>query len=224
MRNPLHSNQRPPRCSPLAALRASVAGAFVLALSLLAVGGDEAMFGGSGSGGDSIGSLPLTAPGGGQSDGSIGEAGAPGLIGPARPSIALTGREADLLAVLLNATPISADANYDVFELADGRLRLEFYGQLSLLLDRERLMTLPVIAQLRIGSTFQGGAATLSVAGEARGVQALPLGYLPLPLQQLSGAGVLPLGLEWRAQSLGGLVREIDVHQTGSVIHVVQHD
>ncbi len=194
-----------------------------IARSVLAARGEELQFGGTG--GDSIGSLPLQAPGAGsQSVGEHGQAGVPTTVGPQRPSIVLTGREADLLAVLLDATPNSADANYAVQQLADGRLRLEFQGQLTLMLDRERLMNTPVTAQIRVGSSFVGGVATLSVGGEVRGVQALPLGYLPLPLQQLSSSGVLPLGMKWRANSLGGQTRTLDLHQAGSVIHVVQHD
>lgn len=189
---------------------------------LFAFGGGETMFGGSG--GDSIGSLPLTAPGGTQSHGPLDPTSGPSIIGPVRPSVVLTGREEDLLAVLLDATPQSPDANYDVVALADGRLRLEFYGQLTLLLDQGRLMTSPIVAQIRVGSTFQGGMATLAVAGEVRGVQALPLGYLPLPMQQLSSSGVLQLGLRWSAQSQGGLQRILDIHQSGSVIQLQQRD
>ncbi len=233
MRHPIEVAQRSDaaRASRTAALRTVLSVGLLLtallvatvARSVFAGGTDALRFGGSG--GDSIGSLPLTAPGGGSNPaGEHGEAGAPSTVGPQRPSLVLTGREADLLAVLLDATPASPDANYDVFALADGRLRIEFYGQLSLLLDRERLMTTPVTAQIRIGSSFLGGVATLSVSGEVRSVQALPLGYLPLPLQQLSSSGVLPLGMKWRAQSLTGLTRTLDVHQAGSVIHLVQHD
>lgn len=233
MRHPFEVAQRSaapraPRVAPAwialsFALLLSALLSVTVARTLFAGGTDELMLGGSG--GDSIGSLPLNAPAGSSTSvGELGGAGAATAIGPQRPSMVLIGREADLLAVLLDATPASIDANYDVHALADGRLRLEFYGQLSLLLDRERLMNTPVTAQIRIGSTFLGGVATLSVGGEARSVQALPLGYLPLPLQQLSSSGVLPLGLSWRAQSLGGLTRTLDVHQAGSVIHVVQHD
>lgn len=189
---------------------------------LFAFAGNEAVFGGSG--GDSIGSLPLSAPGGSHSHGPLDPSSGPAIVGPVRPSVVLTGREEDLIAVLLDATPHSADANFDVFALPDGRLRLEFYGQLTLMLDQARLMATPVTAQIRVGSTFQGGIATLAVAGEVRGAQALPLGYLPLPLQQLSSSGVLPLGLIWNAQSQGGLHRVLDIQQSGSVIHLRQLD
>jgi hypothetical protein len=204
-----------------AALLAALVGlaALTTGRTLLASDPNNASFGGTG--GDSIGSLPLTAPGGGNN--SI-ESPDPGIIGPARPSIALTGTEDHLLAVLLDAVPASVDAGYAVFALPDGRYRLEFYGQLDLVLDRSRLVSTPVTAQIRVGSTFQGGVASLSVAGEVRAVQALPLGQLPFPIQQLSNSGVLNQGLVWRAVSLGGSQRKLDVRQTGAVIRIEQRD
>lgn len=225
MKNPSDLPQRAKllRIAPALAVVALLIAALGLGgASLFAFAGDETVFGGSG--GDSIGSLPLSAPAGSQSRDVSGPASGQAVIGPLRPSLVLTGREDDLLAVLLDATPNSADATYDVFALPDGRLRLEFYGQLTLLLDQARLMTTPVTAQIRVGATFQGGVATLAVAGDVRGVQALPLGYIPLPLHQLSSSGVLPLGLKWTAHSQGGLRRVLDVLQTGSVIRVQQLD
>lgn len=217
------SARSPARFAPAswgAALLATLVGlAAFTGRALLANDPNNASFGGTG--GDSIGSLPLTAPGGGNSATQSQE---PGIIGPARPSFALTGTENHLLAVLLDAVPVSPDAGYAVFALGDGRYRLEFYGQLNLLLDQTRLVSTPVTAQIRVGSTFQGGLASLSVAGEVRAVQALPLGNLPFPIQQLSNSGALTQGLLWRAVSLGGSKRSLDVRQTGAVIRIEQRD
>jgi hypothetical protein len=212
------SRRSPFRALGAAALATLLGIAALAGRNLLANDPNAAMFGGTG--GDSIGSLPLMASGGGNVSGPQ----EPGIIGPVRPAITLTGTQAHLLAVLLDASPASDDAGYAVVSLPDGRFRLEFYGQLNLVLDQARLMSTPVTAQIRVGSTFQGGVASLSVAGEIRTVQALPLGYLPFPVQQLSSSGVLSQGLVWRAVSLAGLQRTLDVRQTGAVIRIEQRD
>jgi hypothetical protein len=219
--SPRARGMHPPRPSILGALAA-----FALVLVAGLVGravwasgqAGEAMAGGTG--GDSIGSLPLTAPGGVTAEGGL----SPSIVGLLRPSFALVGSEADLISVLLDATAHGPEAGYCAFALPDGRVRLEFYGRLTLLLAQERLMTKPVTAHVRVGSSFLGGVATLSVGGEPRGAQVLPIGFLPLPLQQLSSSGVLPLGMEWSATAPGGLRRVLDVRQVGALIRVDQRD
>jgi len=186
-------------------------------------GEDETLFGGSG--GDSIGSLPLVAPGGPAQPESASSNGAVQTVGPLRPAVTLVGSPVDVLAVVISVTAAGPDACYSVINIADGRIRVEFYGRLDLVLDRNRLSTLPVNCQIRIGSTFQGGTAQISVAGEPRSIQALPLGLIPLPLQQLSNSGVLSLGMQWRARSPdGALQRLMNVTQLGAAIRVEQRD
>lgn len=186
-------------------------------------GEDETLFGGSG--GDSIGSLPMVAPGGPSQPESASATGPFQTVGPLRPAATLAGSPADVLAVVLSVTAVGPDACYSVTNLADDRVRVEFYGRLDLVLDRNRLCTLPVNCQIRIGSTFQGGTAQISVAGEPRSIQALPLGLIPLPLQQLSNSGVLSLGMQWRARSPdGSLQRLMNMSQVGAAIRIEQRD
>ncbi|MBL8804128.1 MAG: hypothetical protein JNN27_19140 [Planctomycetes bacterium] len=186
-------------------------------------GEEDILFGGSG--GDSIGSLPMVAPGGPAQPESASSTGPIQTVGPFRPSVTLAGSAADVLAVVLSVSAAGPDACYAVVNLPDGRIRVEFYGRLDLVLDRNRLSTLPVNCQIRIGSTFQGGTAQIFVAGEPRSIQALPLGLIPLPLQQLSNSGVLLLGMQWRARSPeGSLQRVLNVTQSGAVIRLEQRD
>lgn len=187
-------------------------------LSVLRGRSGETMFGGTG--GDSIGSLPLMSAGGPGANGSLGE----NLVGPVRPAFSLTGTQEHLLAAIVEAFPTGADAGYAVVPLPDGRLRLEFYGRVTVVLDHARLMSTPVTGQIRIGSSFQGGVASLEVGGQIRQVQALPLGLLPLPLQQLSSSGVLQLGMVWHAVSLQSAHRVLEIKKIGERVRVEQRD
>jgi len=190
--------------------------------ALHALAGETMMGGGGGTGGDSIGSLPqaLTASGGTGPAFTDGEA----TFGPAAPAFSLVGAESDILAAIVDAFPTGVGGSYAVIPVEGGRVRYEFYNRVTLLLDLDRLMTTPVMSQIRIGATFQGAAATLAVGGQVRATQALPIGALPLPLQNLAAAGVLNQGLLWHAVNNAHQHRILELKQLGGVLRIEQRD
>jgi hypothetical protein len=207
------------------ARRAKAFAALALAVLLGAGGtyvlaGDDAGMLDSGGGGDTVGSLPLMSsqpPGSGGTTIGIG-------IGPERPIATLTGPRDEVLAAILLAEPTGADGEARLFHLVNGEIRIEFYGRIRLLLDRQLLHDSPVHAGISVGSTFAGGLASYRVGGQLRAVEPLSIGPIDLRLRDLDDAGVLDQGLNWHAISLAQTHRVIDIEADGNLIELSQRD
>lgn len=184
--------------------------------ALIADGGDgPSAFGGGGTGGDTVGSLPLL---------SIPP---PGFeeFGPDKPSLALTGRDEDVRAVVADAYGLAEGACCVrvVTEIPE-TYRYEFFGRLVVLVDRGQFQERSVATHLLIGASFQGGLAEIRVGGQLRATQVLHEGLLDLRLRSLDNAGVLNLGLNWHAANVEGVHRVIAVKATNNLIKVEQRE
>lgn len=209
-----HAGHGARRAKGLAALALAVllgtGGTYVLAGELLDSGG----------GGDTVGSLPLMSsqpPGSGGTTIGIG-------IGPERPIAALSGPRDDVLAAILVAEPTGAGGEARLFHLVNGEIRVEFYGRIRLLLDRQLLHDTPIRAEIHVGSTFAGGMAAYLVGGQLRAIEPLYLGVIDLRLSELDAAGVLDQGLNWHGVSLEQLHRVIEIEAGGNLIELNQRD
>ena len=184
-------------------LRWLAALALLLALgtgALIAEGeGGSTSFGGAGTGGDTVGSLPLMAAPPGSETGE-----------PLQPIFTLIGRDQDVLDLIIDAYPTAADAAYRRVGLEEpGLSRYEFYGRLVLVLDRAALQQLDVSGEILVGSSFSGGMAQLRVNNQLRATQVLYPGSFDMRLRLLDATGVLGQGLSWHALSLSGVHRVI---------------
>lgn len=215
----LHHND--PRRSAWSALLPALALGLVLtvaARTLLAGEGPLAL---GGTGGDTVGSLPMmSGPGGSQSepDAPISQ------VGPERPAFALTGLESEVLAAIVDAFPTGPDGRFARIDLPDGRVRYEFHGRMSVLLNRSRMLLGTVRAQTVVGSTFLGGVAQVSVGGVPRATEALAIGIKDLRLQTLDNMGVLVQSLRWHAVSLQNAHRVLVIKSAGNQIRIDQRD
>jgi len=98
------------------------------------------------------------------------------------PSIALTGTQADVFALVARVDGV--DPAVGVSTLADGRIRYVLYGEASVALDRAVLATGAVEVSLQVGQLFAGGVSQLTWNGQ------------PNPVQVLPAAGDVPLGVD----------------------------
>jgi hypothetical protein len=175
-----------------------------------------------GTGGDTVGSLPLnmSAPGTGEK----GSTGSNLLAGPERPAFALTGMEGDILATIVDAYPTGPDGSYARYPLANGRVRYEFYGRMTLILNRSHMLEGMVRGQTVVGYSFAGGVASVSVGGIPRATEALVVGVRDLQVPALDSSGILTEGLAWHAVSLANRHRILYLSSIGNTIRVDQRD
>ena len=176
-----------------------------------------------GTGGDTVGSLPMMAPpppaGGASDSGSLSN-----TIGPDRPSFALVGLEAEVLAAIVDAYPTGPDGCFERIVLPNGRVRYQFHGRMNVLLDRAFMSTGRVRAQTVVGMPFVGGVATISVANIPRASEPLALGSKDLKIQQLDASGILDQVFRWHAVSLQNRHRVIYIKTAGNLLRVEQRD
>jgi hypothetical protein len=153
-------------------------------------------------GGDAIGSLPLTA----QATPAFG------VEGPASEVQALV---ESTLSRSLRGSAIMVPAD------AAGELRVVFYGDVSLVLDRA-LVTRTLRFFLEPGPAFAGGFACLVLDGRRQGVLPLPtLGDADLPLPRLLRCGLLDLStLDVHSQSPGKVRHQLRIWASGNDLHV----
>ncbi len=176
-----------------------------------------------GSGGDTVGSLPMMAPP--PPTGTTGETGSlSNTIGPDRPGFALVGLEAEVLAAIVDAYPTGPDGCFERVVLPNGRVRYQFLGRMNVLLDRPFMSTGRVRAHTVVGLPFVGGVATISVANIPRASEPLALGSRELKIQQLDASGVLDQVFRWHAVSLQNCHRVIHIKTVGNVLRVEQSD
>ncbi|MFM7297762.1 MAG: hypothetical protein ACKO4Q_11155 [Planctomycetota bacterium] len=216
----LHSNQRPTARRGLRALALSMA----MALGALAFfsNADSPMSLG-GTGGDTVGSLPMMMPPPGS--GATGDAGSlSNSIGPDRPAFALVGLESEVLAAIVDAYPTGPDGCFERVVLPNGRVRYQFLGRMNVLLNRAFMSTGRVRAQTVVGLPFVGGVATISVANIPRASEPLALGTKDLKIQQLDASGVLDQVFRWHAVSLQSRHRVIYIKTAGNILRVEQRD
>jgi hypothetical protein len=180
---------------------------------------------GSGAGGDSVGSLPLSAGGPPTGPSRAGPRdGYPGHqmpAGPATPILSLVGTQAELDAVVFDAYGTGSMASFD---LGNGLVRYEFYGRVTVELRRAQFQTSFVSAQLVIGSSFQGAKAVIKVDGQFKAKHILNEGVRDLHLHQLVQSGIVDLGLNWHARNLQNVHRVIAIDDVGNLIRIDQRD
>ena len=176
-----------------------------------------------GTGGDTVGSLPMMAPppptGGSSDSGSLSN-----TIGPDRPGFALVGLEAEVLAAIVDAYPTGPDGCFERVVLPNGRVRYQFLGRMNVLLDRAFMSTGRVRAHTVVGMPFVGGVATISVANIPRASEPLALGSKDLKIQQLDASGILDQVFRWHAVSLQNRHRVIYIKTVGNILRVEQRD
>lgn len=198
--------------------------AFALAcgLGVLGLRANENPMSSGGTGGDTVGSLPLNMmmPGTGDKAASGGSL----LAGPERPAFALTGMEGDILAAIVDAYPTGPDGCFAKYPAANGRVRYEFYGRMTVVLNRAWMLEGLVRGQTVVGYSFVGGVASVSVGGIPRSTEALTLGIRDLQIPALDSAGILNQGLAWHAVSLANRHRVLYLSSIGNTIRVEQRD
>lgn len=196
--------------------------ALACGLGVLGLRANENPMSSGGTGGDTVGSLPLNmmAPGTGDKSASGGSL----LAGPERPAFALTGMEADVLAAIVDAYPTGPDGCYAKYPVANGRVRYEFYGRMTVVLNRAWMLEGLVRGQTVIGYSFAGGVASVSVGGIPRATEALTLGIRDLQIPALDSTGILSQGLAWHAVSLANRHRVMYLSSIGNTIRVDQRD
>ena len=189
----------------------------------LSAGDEPTAFGGGGTSGDTVGSLPMMAgSGSGQQGGfTLGE----WHTGPAVPAFALVGDETELLGMIIDAYPTGVDAGFARFDLGTpGRVRYEFYGRNVIILDRAAFHAGTVRGVVVIGSTFEGGVAQLMVGTTVRAQQVLTEGISDMRLKTMDAAGVLDQRLTWHGMNQVPQHRIIAVEAVGNTIEINQRD
>jgi hypothetical protein len=133
-------------------------------------------------GGDAIGSLPLVpqVPAGGSSSSQY-----------APPSFTLEGSLPHILALVVDA---QGTGHAELEALGFNNVRIQFYGSVTLTLDRTLVSQLPVRTGLDLGTDFGGGVAVFSMNHHRLATQVLPPHYLAIPLKNLDQAGVFDQG------------------------------
>ncbi|MCY3003906.1 MAG: hypothetical protein NTV21_19090 [Planctomycetota bacterium] len=200
--------------------------ALVCGLGVLGLRANENPMSSGGTGGDTVGSLPLNmmAPGAGAGTGDKASQGNNAIAGPERPAFALTGMEGDILATIVNAFPTGPDGSFAKYPLPNGRVRYEFYGRMTVILNRARMLEGLVRGQTVVGYSFAGGIGSVSVGGIPRTTEALVVGIRDLQIPTLDSAGVLSQGLAWHAVSLANRHRVLYLNTIGNTIRVDQRD
>ncbi len=190
----------------------------VLALgtgALLAIGdGASTSFGGGGTGGDTVGSLPMmfAAPS------------APEL-GPEKPIVCLVGTDAEVQAAVIDAYATAPDAGYVRVPLdIPNTYRFEFYGRLVLQLDRNIVQLRKIGVRTMVGTSFGGGLVQIRVNGVLRATQMLAPGSIDMRLSTLDAAGVLTQGVNWHAISLAGEHRILVMSALGDEVRIEQRE
>jgi hypothetical protein len=201
-------------------------GLTALALAVLLGAGQFVRAGDDGAsesgGGDTVGSLPLLSSNG-------PPLGAPGggttiEVGPTMPIATLSGPREAVLAAILDAYPTGPDGQVRLIHLWDGEIRVEFYGRVCVVLDRQLIQDTPVRAEVVVGSTFAGGIAQYRVGGQLRATDVLELGAKDFRLSELDRAGVLVQGLNWHGVSPLFVHRVIAIQAAGNLISIQQRD
>ena len=231
------------KCASAPALRRSAAGisstamTAVLALSLSALslwglgllgGVLIADDGGSGAGGDTVGTLPLMSnppppppelisppPGG---------PGAPGVMmptGPATPILTLEGPVNEVQAMIVDAY---GDGGVYVRWLGNGIARFEFYGRDTVLLDRTLFQNSFVKARILVGSSFQGAIATIKVDDVVKSTRALVAGTLDTRLHTMTQTGLIDHGVIWHAESVQHVHAVLAIKGNANLIKLEQRD
>lgn len=221
MRPKLPKNSSPTRRRNGAVLALSFA--LACGLGVLGLRANENPMASGGTGGDTVGSLPMVVvvPG---TEGQKSGSGSGLIAGPERPAFALTGMESDVLGLIVDAYPTGADGAFARFPLASGRVRYEFYGRMTLVLDRARMLDGLVRGQTVVGYSFAGGVGTLSIGGVPRATEALVIGLRDLQVPALDASGVLTQGLSWHAVSLANRHRILHLNSVGNTIVIDQRD
>lgn len=194
-----------------------------LATSVLVAAEEPRAFGGGGTGGDTVGSLPMMAgPNTGPVEPSPDEVGV--HSGPAQPSFSLVGAEESIQALIIDAYPLGVDASFERVPLANGNVRYQFNGRMGLVLDRTLVAAGAARAEIVTGTSFHGGVAQLSVAGHVRAQQALLAGAQDMRLATLDQCGALAKNFVWHAISLADIHRVIAVKAVANQIRIEQRD
>ncbi len=108
------------------------------------------------------------------------------------PAFYLEGTSAELSALVLGARG-AGFATVQTLDAQSGRIRIAFHGDVTVVLDRELLGTLPIQTGLAVPSTFGPRLATMQwQAGTPRSVR-LRTGLLPLPIASMSADGRLQI-------------------------------
>ncbi len=197
-------------------------GALALAATLGFVGATDQPMQLGGTGGDTVGSLPMMAPPPPSNSGESGSLN--NTIGPDRPAFALVGYESEILAVIVDAYPTGPDGAFERVELPNGRVRYQFLGRMNVLLDRTLMAQGRVRGQMVVGMPFVGGVATLSVANIPRASEPLALGARELKVQQLDASGALDQVFRWHGVSLANRHRVTYIKAVGNILRVEQRD
>lgn len=200
--------------------------AFALAcgLGVLGLRANETPMSSGGTGGDTVGSLPLNLMVPGAGNGETTATGTNAIAGPERPAFALTGMEGDILAAIVSAFPTGPDGCVAKYPLPSGRVRYEFYGRMTVVLNRARMLEGLVRGQTVVGYSFAGGVGSVSVGGIPRATEPLVVGIRDLQIPTLDSSGVLSQGLAWHAVSLANRHRVLYLNTIGNTIRVDQRD
>ena len=196
-------------------------GALLAGLALTAAPPGLAQVTGTG-GGDSVGSLPDE------------HGGVPGNVAPAPDllpvSLVVTGRPADLRALVLRVTRLDGPAGASPVSApmdVSGAARLTLQGSVELVLDRRVLERSFASFSLELGAPFAGGAVRV-LAGEHQRVFPAGLQPLDLHLQQLAWSGLADAGVLLRvtpplasASVLDGLAGRLDITATAETVRLV---
>ena len=188
--------------------------AAVLGLVLALGTGVLLAFGGGGTGGDTVGSLPmLFAPP------------TPSELGPEKPIVCLVGTDAEVHAAVRDAYATGMDAGYLRVALeTPNQYRYEFYGRLVLELDRNLVQLRKVSVRTVVGQSFAGGMVQVRVNNVLRATQMLAAGSIDMRVSMLDAAGILEQGFNWHAISLAGDHRILVMSALGDEVKIEQRE
>jgi hypothetical protein len=173
---------------------------------------------GSGAGGDTVGTLPLSSqPPSNLIDPNSGSS----ATGPATPILSLTGPLSELNGMIVDAY---GDGNVYLTWLGNGNARFDFYGHDTVILDRTRFQNSFVKAQITIGSSFQGALVQLSVNDVVRSVHAISAGTIDTRLRKMTQTGLIDLGVVWHAENAQHVHSVLSFKGSGNLIKIDQRD
>lgn len=173
--------------------------------------------GGSGAGGDTVGTLPLlTLPGAPLIDPN----GNP-MFGPMTPILTLSGPVSEVTSMIVDAY---GDGGYVLTWLGNGNARFDFYGHDTIILDRTRFQNSFVKAQIAIGSSFQGALVKISVNDVVRSTHAVTAGTVDTRLRKMAQTGLIDMGVVWHAENAQHVHSVLAFKGSGNLIKIDQRD
>lgn len=177
-----------------------------------------------GGGGDSVGSLPSTAPPGTGSHTSSPSAEAgqnhSGIL--EAPSLVLRGTNEEIERLVLS---ITGAGHYEVRPGGGpGRSEVVFHGGHTLLLDRTALFDGNARMKIGMAPSFVGGVSSILLSGELVHSEAIGTQPIQMRLGQLAEpGGVAEGGITWRSVSPTRGRRDIRVIASGNIVRIDQN-